>query len=50
MRFRQVKEKPKAPIVVMIEAVLMPNSELICNGKSLGLQKDLNRLVTIEHD
>ena len=50
MRFKQVKEVPDVPTVVMVEAVLMPNRELICYGKSLGFDNDLERLVTVEYD
>ena len=31
-----VKQLPETPAIVYLESLLMPNGELLCNGRSLG--------------
>lgn len=44
MRFEEVKELPDEPLVVLLEAILMPNGELISNGKSILWEKELKSI------
>lgn len=42
----KVKQIPKEITVCRLEVVLMPNGEVICNGKKLGWFKDFKQYFT----
>ena len=45
-----MKEQPEGIVVCNLECLLMPNGEVICEGKSLGWFKNLKRWLTIKKE
>lgn len=41
----KILTQPKIITAVRVEAVLMPNGEVICNGKTLGYFKNIQNLI-----
>lgn len=39
--------QPEEITVVNVQAVLMPNGEVICNGKTVGWFKDIKKYLTL---
>jgi len=43
-----IEEQPEEITVVEVDAVLMPNGEVICLGKTIGFFKELQKYLTIK--
>jgi hypothetical protein len=43
-----IKEQPKEITIVQLEAVLMPQGEIICQGKTIGWFKDMKKHLTVK--
>lgn len=44
MEIKNLKKKPEEITVVFVQAILMPNDEIISDGKSLGFNHKLKYL------
>lgn len=50
IKISEVKEAPKVPSVVLVEAVLMPNREILRNGKTIMWQDNMKGVYNWEID
>ena len=49
MKFKEIEKVPDVPTVILIEALLMPNGEVLHLGKSLGFPK-ISRIYKVDID
>lgn len=42
-----MKDPVSVPTLIKLEAVLMPQGEIICNGSTIGWQKDLGKFLAV---
>lgn len=45
-----MNEQPKGIVICKLNVLLMPNGEIICNGKTLGWFEDLKEFLTEESE
>jgi len=43
-----MKKQPDAITVCLLQVVLMPQGEIICNGKTVGWFKDLKKFMQVD--
>lgn len=43
-----METQPEGITVILVEALLMPQGEIICNGKTVGWFKDLKKYLQIK--
>ena len=47
MEIKELKEQPKEITVVFVEAVVMPQGEVICQGKTVGWRNSKTNSIPI---
>lgn len=43
-----METKVEVPTLVKVEAVLMPNGEVICSGETIGWQDDISKYIELK--
>ena len=43
-----IKENPETIVLANLEVLVMPNGEVLCQGKTLGWIKDLGKHLTVK--